>query len=158
MELDETLRVITIVFVIALVLWGLGWLMQMYLWMRRNQRQQIDGTFLFKAASQLCRVFSDVFFWYIFGGCGWMYMLFKNQDEVFVMMPPDSALHPFRAILCCAFGAKCLHVADMVWSQAHHDVFFVDWEQPRGQAGDENCPRLASGQGGASLTQMTQLL
>ena len=64
MELDETLRVITIVFVIALVLWGLGWLMQMYLWMRRNQRQQIDGTFLLKAVSQLCRVFSDVFFWY----------------------------------------------------------------------------------------------
>ena len=166
MELDETLRVITIVFVIALVLWGLGWLMQMYLWMRRNQRQQIDGTFLLKAVSQLCRVFSDVFFWYtltlttnpnpipnlnpcpdpylnhkpptstliptptltptptptptryIFGGCGWMYMLFKNQDEVFVMMPPDSALNPFRAILCCAFGAKCLHVIDMVWSQA----------------------------------------
>ena len=64
MELDETLRVITIVFVIALVLWGLGWLVQMYLWMRRNQRQQIDGTFLLKAVSQLCRVFSDVFFWY----------------------------------------------------------------------------------------------
>ena len=85
MELDETLRVITIVFVIALVLWGLGWLMQMYLWMRRNQRQQIDGTFLLKAVSQLCRVFSDVFFWLTFGSCGWIYMLFKNQDEVAVM-------------------------------------------------------------------------
>ena len=143
-----------------------------------------------------------------------MYTLFKNQDEVFVMMPPDSALHPFRAILCCAFGAKCLHVVDMVWSQArsarshpatpcahpatawsgrrratassaqpackphvpslqpctqpatpnpdpdpdpnpnpnpnphvsqaHHDVFFVDWEQPRGQQADEKLPNQVS--------------
>ena len=143
MELDETLRVVTIVFVIAMVLWGLGWLMQMYLWMRRNQQQQIDGAFLLKAFSQLCRVFSDVFFWYLFGFCGWMYMLFKNQDEVFVMMPPDSALRPFRALLGCAFGAKCLHVADFVWSQAHHDVFFVDWEQPRG-VGDDKQPTQVS--------------
>ena len=115
----------------------------MYLWMRRNQQQQIDGAFLLKAFSQLCRVFSDVFFWYLFGFCGWMYMLFKNQDEVFVMMPPDSALRPFRALLGCAFGAKCLHVADFVWSQAHHDVFFVDWEQPRG-VGDDKQPTQVS--------------
>ena len=33
------------------------------------------------------------------------------------MMPLDSALGPFRAILCCAFGAKCLQVIDLVYSQ-----------------------------------------
>ena len=29
-------------------------------------------------------------------------------------------------------------------SQAHHDVFFVDWEQPRGQQADEQLPNQVS--------------
>ena len=29
-------------------------------------------------------------------------------------------------------------------SQAHHDVFFVDWEQPRGQQADEKLPNQVS--------------
>ena len=32
-----------------------------------------------QAVSQLCRVFSDVFFWFVFGSCGWMCMLLRNQ-------------------------------------------------------------------------------
>ena len=118
MELTATLYVITILFVIALVLWGLGWFFQLYLWMRRNQRQVIDGSFLVKAVSQLCRVFADVFFWLIFGSAGWLYCLFKNQDDVFIMMPLASQLYSFQAILCCTFGAKALHVLDMIYSQA----------------------------------------
>jgi len=136
MEMGATWSTITILFVIAIVLWVLGWFFQLYLWMRRNQRQVIDGAFLVRAASQLARVFADVFFWLLFGTCGWLYCLFKNQDDVFVMMPMDDELGPFQTVLVICFAAKLLHVLDMIVQQASHDVFFVDWEQPQGAVPD----------------------
>ena len=136
MEMGATWSTITILFVIAIVLWVLGWFFQLYLWMRRNQRQVIDGAFLVRAASQLARVFADVFFWLLFGTCGWLYCLFKNQDDVFVMMPMEDELGPFKALLVGCFAAKLLHVLDMIVQQASHDVFFVDWEQPQGHVPD----------------------
>ena len=76
----------------------------------------------------------------IFGTAGWLYCLFKNQDDVFVMMPRQERLRPFEIALCCTFAAKCVHVLDLVISQANHDVFFVDWEQPQGTEGEKTRP------------------
>ena len=40
--------------------------------------------------------------------------------------------HPFQVILICVFGAKGLYIVELVWRQTQHDIFFVDWEEPKG--------------------------
>ena len=40
-------------------------------------------------------------------------------------------LMPFDVFIGVMFGAKFLHMLDILYVQTHHDLFFIDWEQPR---------------------------
>ena len=45
-----------------------------------------------------------------------------------------------QVFISCLFAAKCLHIVDIVLTQTRHDLFFIDWEQPRAASdakGDE---------------------
>ena len=105
--------------------------------------------------AQLCRVFADVFFFLLFGIAGWLYILYKGQDEVYVLMPDgleaERLFYAFRATLCCVFGAKCVHIAWIIRTQTQHDVFFIDWEQPKGGADDAETAN-ADGSGGPGVS------
>ena len=159
-----------VVEVMAVVVWVLGWFGKLVFSMRRNARQGVDAEFIVMAVArgdglcrchhhrplhhrhlhlspppppplaQLCRVFADVFFFLLFGIAGWLYILYKGQDEVYVLMPDgleaERLFYAFRATLCCVFGAKCVHIAWIIRTQTQHDVFFIDWEQPKGGADD----------------------
>jgi len=130
---DDTQYIVSILFVISIVLWVVGTLFLVYLQLRRNQGQVVDGAFMVGALAKLCRVFSDVFFLFLFGCAGWTYVLFKGQTDIFMMMPTgNELLYPFQVIMICVFGAKCLHLLELIWRQTQHDVFFVDWEEPKG--------------------------
>jgi len=108
----------------------LGWFASLFFVMRRNQRQVVDGLFMLKAFALLCSVFATVFFWLIFGSAGWLYILFKAQESIYVMMPSETYWE-FQLLLVLTFIAKVIHLIDLLHTQTQHDIFFIDWEQPR---------------------------
>ena len=125
----------------AMVTWILGWFGSILFVMRRNQRQVVDGLFMLKAFALLCSVFASVFFWLIFGASGWMYILFKAQESVYFMMPEESFWN-FKLLLVLCFITKTIHLVDLLHTQTQHDIFFIDWEQPR-----EGAPKSSRGAG-----------
>ena len=60
-------------------------------------------------------------------------------------------LMPFEVILSCCFGAKLLHMLDVLYIQTQHDLYFVDWEQPRSFKGG-----IEEEEEGSSLTDGTR--
>ena len=63
----------------------------------------------------------------------------------------ERLFYAFRATLCCVFGAKCVHIAWIIRTQTQHDVFFIDWEQPKGGADDGETAN-ADGSGGPGVS------
>ena len=63
----------------------------------------------------------------------------------------ERLFYAFRATLCCVFGAKCVHIAWIIRTQTQHDVFFIDWEQPKGGADDAETAN-ADGSGGPGVS------
>lgn len=120
--------------------------------------QVVDGPYLAGAVATLCRVFGDVFFCFLFGTAGWMLIIYKEQDDIYVMLPisegpnMSSLAVVFREILIAVFVAKCVHIAELVYSQTKHDIFLIDWEQPRdSRDGDAESGGGARGSGSSSL-------
>jgi len=140
MDLSETSYGMTIFFILSVIAWVVGWLILLYMQMRRNKGQVVDGPYLVGAAAKLCRVFGDVFFFFLFGASGWMLIIYKEQDSIYVMMPlsegpnASSLASVFSDVLVAVFIAKCVHIVELVWSQTRHDLFFIDWEQPKAAA------------------------
>jgi hypothetical protein len=103
----------------------------------------VDGLYLVGAIATLCRVFGDVFFCFLFGTAGWMLIIYKEQDDIYVMLPisegpnTSSLALVFRQILIAVFVAKCVHIVELVYSQTRHDIFLIDWEQPRDSREDD---------------------
>merc|ERR1719261_1076818 len=101
----------------------------------------------------VAEVFALTFFSLIFGVTIWWFITFKNGNELFLLMPaelPPSiflGIMPFQIFISCMFGAKLVHVLDIVRVQTQHDLFFLDWEQPRAQkseGGDDDEPTTSS--------------
>jgi meckelin len=114
----------------------------------------VDGPYLAGAVATLCRVFGDVFFCFLFGTAGWMLIIYKEQDDIYVMLPisegpnTSSLAVVFRQILIAVFVAKCVHIVELVYSQTRHDIFLIDWEQPRdSRDGDAESGGDARGRG-----------
>eukprot|EP00966_Prymnesium_polylepis_P070614 1641015-Prymnesium_polylepis.1 len=105
MEMDGTTSLLSILVVMSIVTWVLGWFASLFFVMRRNQRQVVDGLFMLKAFALLCSVFATVFFWLIFGSAGWLYILFKAQESIYVMMPSETYWE-FQLLLVLTFIAK----------------------------------------------------
>lgn len=106
--------------------------------------QVVDTTYLVGALARLCRVFADIFFVFLFGCAGWMLIIYKEQKEIYVMMPLSEGPNEselsrvFRAVLVAVFVAKWVHIVELVLSQTRHGLFFIDWEQPKGAADAEH--------------------
>lgn len=139
---------VTYVFTFALIFWAIASLGPLYMQMRRNKGQVVDLTYLVGVLATVSHAFSNVFFLFLFGCCGWVLLLYKGQNEIYFLMPISEGPYlshfadRFRDILVAALFAKCLHIVDLVWRQTRLDLFFIDWEQPRGRdaerGGDEN--------------------
>ena len=88
---------------------------------------------------------TQVFFALLYGVATWWLCMYKGQSTLYFFMPVETVedragqtrvhmylgLMPFDVFIGVMFGAKFLHMLDILYVQTHHDLFFIDWEQPR---------------------------
>lgn len=127
-----------------MTIFGLCLLLRLYNWNRRNSRlagdAPIDFPFLVRATSYVFSTFAAVVFWFLFLYCEYFFIFFKMQSNVHLLLPidrpefgSDNDYYPFEALLqLCFFGQIC-RLLEIIYVQCSCDIFFVDWEKPRGK-------------------------
>ena len=119
-------------------------LLRLYNWTRRNSRLpgegQLDLVFLLRALSYMMSTFSSVFFWFLFCYAAYFFVFFKLQDNVQLLLPQDKQLYgtqndyfPFVVTLQVCFFGQVFRMLEIIAAQTNVDVFFLDWEKPRGR-------------------------
>ncbi|KAL0985354.1 hypothetical protein UPYG_G00155850 [Umbra pygmaea] len=78
---------------------------------------------------------ANVFFVITVGtGLYWL-IFFKAQHFVSVLLPlPGQQEERFKTYVGCAFGLKTVQFLHKLIQQTSVDIFFIDWERPRGKA------------------------
>ncbi|XP_021355740.1 meckelin-like [Mizuhopecten yessoensis] len=103
-----------------------------WVWSKRAGKLAIDfGTilnFMFFAAGSL----ANVFFVISFGIAFYFLIFFKDQDVLFLFHLRDLAEEEWLALFGAAFTLKALQIIHLIVIQCTADVFFIDWERPRG--------------------------
>eukprot|EP00794_Sanderia_malayensis_P012250 gene12250-13512_t len=114
-------------------------------WRRRNNRVYIDpgslGQFLVFSFNALAVVFFAV----LAGACIQWLVFFKQQTVVYQVLPSSAQQSLLRTILICGFCFKVIDILQLLYIQTTIDVFFIDWERPRGRIIE---PGQAGGGGG----------
>ena len=142
MEMENSDAAINYLFVIALVVWLLLTLVKTIMFFRRNQSSAMDGYAMTRLFAILADVYALTFFSLLFGITLWWLITFKNGNELFLLMPAELppniflGIMPFQIFIVTMFIAKVVHVLDILRVQTQHDLFFLDWEQPRAQRSD----------------------
>lgn len=104
-----------------------------YRFMRANQITDIG-----------CSVIGDalmIFFraaGHVFGPCYlamtlYWYILFKIQGEVVTVMPEDAELDDMWLYWSLSFAGVVIGTISIIFKQVGADIFFIDWEPPRGR-------------------------
>lgn len=122
-----------IVLIVAMALTLVIWLFRVFLWMRRNLNPDLNCALFTRAIILLLDTAADILFWLLFAICCYMFLFFKGKDTVTILVPSLANAKPFIPVLAIVFVGKFIGVADLVWRQTHADVFFIDWEKPRGR-------------------------
>ncbi|CAH2285567.1 meckelin isoform X1 [Pelobates cultripes] len=112
------------------VLWSI---LKTAAWKRRIGSPFVDLTtvihFLIFYAGALANVFIAV----TVGSAFYWLILFKGQQYVSVFLPLPVEEENFVTYVGCAFGLKALHFLYKLVSQLSIDIFFIDWERPKGK-------------------------
>jgi meckelin len=125
----------------ALVLFVLGWAAIAVIWFIRmmtyqkmNIALQVDCSFVTRALLMLLDVMGNVFFWIAFVLTSYAFVFYKGQTSAFFLVPDRSGseVYTLAVIVGLAFWSKFFGVLRSIWGQITADVFFIDWEQPRG--------------------------
>ena len=167
MEMDNSFETINYFFVIAVVFFGLVSIGKAGIFMRRNQSGALDGYAMIRIVAQAADVFATTFFILLLIISLWWLITYKGQTELYMLMPKygasgDSyqlylgAAMPFNTFIVVAFVAKVLHILDLLHIQTQHDLYFIDWEQPRSLSkdGDEEAG-TTGGTSGPSSTELS---
>ncbi|XP_061421558.1 meckelin isoform X2 [Lethenteron reissneri] len=109
-------------------------MMQTTGWRRRAGLQMVEFSSLVKFFLILAGALSNVFFIVTFGtGLYWL-IIFKSQQTVAVILPTPSEERSFIIYLSCAFALKAVQFLHLIATQVSIDIFFFDWERPKGKA------------------------
>ncbi|XP_060631585.2 meckelin [Anolis sagrei] len=102
-------------------------------WKRRIGSPMIDLQTVLKFLLFYAGDLANVFFTITVGtGIYWL-VFFKAQQFVSVLLPLPSQEDHFVSYLGCAFTLKTLQFLHLLASQLSIDIFFIDWERPRGK-------------------------
>ncbi|KFP71627.1 Meckelin, partial [Acanthisitta chloris] len=102
-------------------------------WKRRTGSSIIDLQTVFKFLLFYAGDLANVFFIISVGtGIYWL-VFFKAQQFVSVFLPLPSQEEDFVTYVGCAFSLKALHFLQFLVSQLTIDIFFIDWERPKGK-------------------------
>nr|XP_032636007.1 meckelin [Chelonoidis abingdonii] len=102
-------------------------------WKRRIGSPIIDLQTVLKFLLFYAGDLANVFFIITVGtGLYWL-IFFKAQQFVSVLLPLPSQEEVFITYVGCAFALKALQFLHKLFSQLTIDVFFIDWERPKGK-------------------------
>lgn len=102
-------------------------------WRRRNDKLYLDCSSLLQLVIFTFSALSVVFFAVLAGTCFQWLIFFKQQTVVYRILPTTSQESLLRALLICAFIFKLIDILYILFSQIFVDIFFIDWERPRGR-------------------------
>ncbi|XP_052000101.1 meckelin [Xyrauchen texanus] len=103
-------------------------------WKRRIASPLIDLQTIMKFLVFYAGDLANVFFIITVGtGLYWL-IFFKAQQFVSVLLPLPAQEERFVIYVGCAFALKTLQFLHKLFVQLSVDIFFIDWERPRGKA------------------------
>ena len=84
-----------------------------------------------------------MFFPLLIGLCMYWFILSKYQGTSFIMLPSQHELDDtrneyfiFEILLQALLLAQSVYICYIIYRQCHTDIFFIDWEQLKGQYSD----------------------
>ncbi|XP_040596998.1 meckelin isoform X2 [Mesocricetus auratus] len=102
-------------------------------WKRRIGSPMIDLQTVMKFLVYYAGDLANVFFIVTVGtGLYWL-IFFKAQKSVSVLLPMPVQEERFVTYVGCAFAMKALQFLHKLISQITIDIFFIDWERPKGK-------------------------
>nr|XP_019574373.1 PREDICTED: meckelin isoform X1 [Rhinolophus sinicus] len=102
-------------------------------WKRRIGSPMIDLQTVTKFLVYYAGDLANVFFITTVGtGLYWL-VFFKAQKSVSVLLPMPAQENRFVTYVACAFALKALQFLHKLISQITIDIFFIDWERPKGK-------------------------
>ncbi|XP_057592336.1 meckelin isoform X3 [Hippopotamus amphibius kiboko] len=102
-------------------------------WKRRIGSPMIDLQTVIKFLVYYAGDLANVFFIITVGtGLYWL-IFFKAQKSVSVLLPMPAQEERFVTYVGCAFALKALQFLHKLISQITIDIFFIDWERPKGK-------------------------
>ncbi|KAL3827608.1 hypothetical protein ACHAXA_002105 [Cyclostephanos tholiformis] len=120
---------------IAIVIFGI----RLNNWQSRQRTSDDSGLtgsiFSLSLVLQVFMVASHTFvvllFSFIFMICTYWFIFFKLQNEVFLLLPPETEFIFFVTSFHTLFWFQTSHVACVIANQCTSDILFVDWESRR---------------------------
>lgn len=61
-----------------------------------------------------------------------MFANVQRQDAVYLLHPDGGNIEDWLGLAAAAFALRCLSLIHMIVMQCTVDIFFMDWERPRG--------------------------
>ncbi|XP_050021378.1 meckelin isoform X2 [Alexandromys fortis] len=102
-------------------------------WKRRIGSPMVDLQTVMKFLVYYAGDLANVFFIVTVGtGLYWL-IFFKAQKSVSVLLPMPAQEERFVTYVGCAFAMKALQFLHKLISQITIDIFFIDWERPKGK-------------------------
>ncbi|KAG2465507.1 MKS3 protein, partial [Polypterus senegalus] len=102
-------------------------------WKRREGSPGIDLQTIVKFLLFYAGDLANVFFAVTVGiGVYWL-IFFKAPSAVTIRLPTPEKEYNFITYVSCAFALKVIHLLHKLASQLSIDIFFIDWERPRGR-------------------------
>ncbi|XP_070575906.1 meckelin-like [Ptychodera flava] len=109
-------------------------------WRRRAGMITIDIISMFKFFFYFCGVLADVFFIVMFG-CGMYWLIFfRQQSSVYLVLPGVDNETELIVYTSVAFVLKFFDLIHVIACQCIVDIFFIDWERPKGRIVQSNEP------------------
>ncbi|XP_064640211.1 meckelin-like isoform X2 [Lineus longissimus] len=102
-------------------------------WSRRSGKATVDFLTTVKTLMHACGAIANVFFLVTFGAAFWFIIFYKRQNIVYLFVPTRDQEVSFEVYLSVAFGLKCLEMMHLFACQCTIDIFFIDWERPKGR-------------------------
>ncbi len=114
---------------------------RLWVWQRATGSEVLEVT-IFMFVRFLVYLFSalgDLFFIMVCCLTFYAWLFYKGQQAVYYLLPlrehgegGSEEVNQLRAFAIVTFVAKLCDVLEKLWTQIHVDVFFIDWEKPKG--------------------------
>jgi hypothetical protein len=93
---------------------------------------------LVRSFTELMDMFSTMFFWFLVGVTGWLFIFFKLQERVYYLIPSLneatflSDYKPYQGLLTALVVTKFVSLAyKIAYEQSAMDIYVIDWEAPK---------------------------